>query len=89
MGYPYGKTYLERIRESKPECTDIRNAYWILKKKFCEDNNITDTDLDLKQEFAILGEAFQLTSTTLDVPDVYHFMWDVLDALLGEQEGEW
>lgn len=85
MGYPYDKTYLERIQESDYERQAIRNAYWVLRKKFVEDNKLDGVSLDLKQEFALLGEAFQLESDTLAVPDVYHFMWDVLDALLEKE----
>lgn len=85
MGYPYGKTYLEQIQENNHEMTTVRNAFWTLRKKYIAEHSDVD-DISLKEEFALLGEAFELGSNTLDVPDVYHFMWDVLDELLPESK---
>ena len=83
MGYPYDKTYLEQIQASKHEKEAIRNAFYVLRNKYIADHSdVDDISLSLKEEFTLLGEAFELESITLDVPDVYHFMWDVLDELL-------
>lgn len=84
MGYPYGKTYLEQIRENKKECELIEGAYYILINKLAEEKYGGDIDsLTLPERFAALGEAFKYASNVLDgITDDYHFMWDVLDALL-------
>lgn len=86
MGYPYGKTYLEQIQESERERSDIRKAYWILRNKYNKDHgNVFDYDLTLKDEFALLGEAFELCSEVVgDITDTHHFLWDILDELLPE-----
>lgn len=87
MGYPYDKTYLEQIQENKKECQAIINGYYLLRRKFINEHEeySDDIDLDLKENFALLGEAFELASHTLDgITDKYHFMWDVLEKLLGE-----
>lgn len=82
MGYPYGDTYLEQIQKHKQECEDIRKAYYVLLGKYCRDNGTEDISLSLKESFSLLGEAIELQSVVLDgVPDLYHFMWDVLDEL--------
>ena len=83
MGYPYGKTYLEQIKEGKSECEAIYNAYYVLAHKYAKDHQKDPTELTLKESFGILGEAFELASDILDgCTDEYHFMWDVLDELL-------
>lgn len=39
--------------------------------------------MDINTLFKILGEAFQYNSDVVGcIADPYHFMWDVLDALL-------
>jgi len=89
MGYPYGKTYLEQIQEDKDECMRIQRAYYLLLKKHCKDNRRDDIELTLKQMLALLAEAFELESTTLDgITDEYHFMWDIVDALLTPKKEE-
>ena len=89
MGYPFDKTYLEQIQNSKYERDHIREAFWVLRKKYLNDHpDKSDVGLTLPEEFAILGEAFDLESGVLDIPDQYHFMWDVLDALLPEKSEE-
>lgn len=90
MSYPHGDTYLEQIQKSKYDCSHIREAYYVLLNKFMKDNGIPDDiDLTMSQRFAILGEAFENESVTLHgIPDEYHFMWDVLDALLTFKEEE-
>ena len=83
MGYPYDKTYLEQIQASKNECEDIRKAYYVLAHKYAKDNNMDPIELDITESFKLLGEAFELESNVLDgCSDGYHFMWDILDALL-------
>lgn len=85
MGYPYGKTYLEQIQESERECKDIRTAFWILRNKYIKDHRHGELDLELEQEFELLGEAFRLCSDVVgDITDTQHFMWDILDGLLPE-----
>lgn len=89
MGYPYGKTYLEQIQEKPEECKEIRNAFWVLRQKYVKDHpKYSDgIELSLQENFSILGEAFELASDTVgSIQDPHHFMWDVLDELLG---GEW
>ncbi len=83
MGYPYGDTYLERIQKHKKECEDIRKAYYILVRKYAKEKHIDPIELTLTESFSLLGEAFELESVALDgASDIYHFAWDVLDALL-------
>lgn len=85
MGYPYGKTYLEQIKDDKKECEFIRSAFYVLRDKYCRENKTDSIALTMKEQFMILGEAFDLASFTLnDVNDEYHFMWDVIDELLGD-----
>lgn len=86
MGYPYDKSYLEQIKENKKECEKIINAFYVLRKKYVEENNLSDSiDLSIKENFMVLGEAFELASNTLEnINDGYHFMWDVLLELLGD-----
>lgn len=88
MSYPYDKTYLEKIQENPEECEAITEAYRILRKKWLVEHPETDDiSIPLKEEFAILGEAFDLASYEVgDISDQYHFMWDVLDALLTSKE---
>lgn len=89
MGYPYGDTYLKQIQKNKNECREIRDAYFVLLNKYCKDNHCDDIELDLRQMFAILAEAFELESWTLNgVTDVYHFMGDVVEELLPEHLNE-
>ena len=91
MGYPYGKRYIDKIRDNKQECNEIENAFYVLRKKYVNDHEgYTDyIDLSLKENFAILGEAFELASNTVgDIVDVYHFMWDVVEELLTPMEEE-
>lgn len=85
MGYPYGKTYLEQIQESEYEREAIEKAYYVLVRKYVKESDTInhDTELTLEESFKILGEAFELESDIVGgICDVYHFMWDVLDALL-------
>lgn len=87
MGYPYGDTYLEQIQKHKEECEGIRKAYYILARKYAKEKHIDPIDLTLQESFSLLGEAFELESVVLDgAVDTYHFIWDVLDALLTPKE---
>lgn len=89
MGYPFDKRYIDKIRESKYECEGIVNAFNVLRRKYVSDTpGYTDiTDLSLKEQFMLLGEALELASSTLDgVTDEYHFLWDVLDELFTPNE---
>lgn len=91
MGYPYDKTYLEQIQERPKECELIREAFYILRLKYLRDRgqNIDTDELSIKENFALLGEAFELASDVVDgITDAHHFMWDVLDALLPERSEE-
>lgn len=91
MGYPYGDTYLEQIQKSSMECKEIENAFYVLRQKFVKDHDgYTDTmDLSISENFAVLGEAFELASSTVDgITDIYHFMWDIVDALLTPSKQE-
>lgn len=85
MGYPYDKTYLEKIQENN-ECNDIRTAFHILTSQYCEEHQTDTVAMGVDEYFAVLGKAFKYASDTLEgVSDTYHFMWDVLDALLPEK----
>lgn len=88
MGYPWGKTYLEQIQERKEECEHIAQAYYVLERKYLrEHNKADDVEISLSEMFSILGEAFEHESSVLSgVNDLYHFMWDVIDALLTTKE---
>ena len=89
MGYPYGETYLEQIQRSKRECEEIRQAFYVLRQKYVKDHDgYSDiVDLSIKENFEVLGEAFELASDAADgISDEYHFMWDILDALLTPKE---
>lgn len=88
MGYPYDKTYLEQIQDSKDECEDIKRAFHVLRLKYMKEHKINDViALGIKENFEILGEAFELASQSLDgIIDLHHFMWDVEDALLTPKE---
>ena len=87
MGYPYGDTYLEQIQKHKQECEDIRKAYYVLAHKYAKEKHIEPIELTLTESFSLLGEAFELESVVLDgASDIYHFAWDVLDALLTPKE---
>lgn len=87
MGYPYDKTYLQQIKEDKQQCADIKKAYYVLLHKYLKEHHVDDIDLNLREFFAILAEAFELESETVsNITDVYHFMWDILDELLGVDE---
>lgn len=89
MSYPYEKTYLEQIQEDKKEMSDIQTAYWVLKRKYAKKKGIDTIELSLKENFAILGEAFELASEIVgDIHDSYHFMWDIMDALFPEELAE-
>lgn len=88
MGYPYDKTYLEQIQDRPRECKEIRDAFYVLRNKFVKDNpEYKDPiELDIKENFAILGEAFELASDTVGgITDPYHFLWDILDELVPER----
>lgn len=89
MGYPYGETYLERIQNDKKECERIKSAYLVLANRIAtEEHHSTDfRDLSVAEHFTALGEAFQYGSVVLDgVTDEYHFLDDVLEALLTPRE---
>lgn len=89
MGYPYDKTYLEQIQGHKDECEEIEQAFTVLRKKFVKDSpDYADSiELPISEQFRLLGEAFELASWTLDgISDEYHFMWDVVEALLTPKE---
>lgn len=93
MGYPYGDTYLEQIRKNPDECKAIKDAFNVLRVKYMKDHGYSDTvDLSIEENFKVLGEAFEFASETVgDIADVHHFMWDVVDTLLGgdfEYKGE-
>lgn len=83
MGYPYDKTYLEKIQANTQECRQIRDAYYVLRDKYLKEHpEYDEISLPLSISFGILGEAFELGSWTVgNIPDQYHFMWDVLDEL--------
>lgn len=86
MGYPYDKTYLEEI-QVKNEGDDIRTAFRILTNQYCEEHQTDSIAMEVDEYFAVLGKAFKYASDTLDgISDTYHFMWDVLDALLPENK---
>lgn len=88
MSYPYGKTYLEQIQASPEECRAIREAFYVLRQKYVKDHEgYSDSiDLSIKENFEVLGEAFELVSGTVgDIVDVHHFLWDVLDELVPEK----
>lgn len=88
LGYPYGQTYLERIKEDDRECRNIKEAFYILRRKYVKDHNYADSiELSIVENFTLLGEAFELESTTLQgIADPYHFLWDVVDELLTSNE---
>lgn len=88
MGYPYDKTYLEQIQSSKKECKEIENAFYVLRQKYVRDHGYSDSiDLTIKENFEVLGEAFELASATVgDIVDGYHFMWDIIEELLTPKE---
>lgn len=89
MSHPYDKTYLEQIQESKSECNEIEQAFKVLRQKFVKDSPdyTNSTELPISEQFRLLGEAFELASWTLDgIADEYHFMWDVVEALLTPKE---
>lgn len=89
MGYPYGKTYLEKIQENPKEMEKIRNAYYLLLKQRAKLQGLDTDELDIKESFEVLGEAFDLASDTIDgFIDDYHFMWDVLNALLPDKNNK-
>ena len=89
MSYPYDKRYLDKIRENKAECKAIESAYYTLLKKYCKDNKTDDITLSLQEQFALLGEAFELESHTVgDATDIYHFIWDVIEELLTPTEAK-
>lgn len=89
MGYPYGDTYLEQIQKHKQECEDVRKAYYVLARRYAKEKHTDPIDLTLQESFSLLGEAFELESVVLDgVADTYHFVWDVLDALLTPKKGK-
>lgn len=91
MGYPFDKRYIDKIRESKRECEDITNAFNVLRRKYVNDTPgyTVIIDLSLKEQFMLLGEAFELASPTLDgITDGWHFLWDVLEELLTPNEEE-
>ena len=91
MGYPYNKRYIDQIREHKQECKDIEKAYYVLRSKYIKDHEgySDPIDLSIGESFAILGEAFELASETVDsITDVHHFMWDILEELLTPVKGQ-
>ena len=77
---------METIRKNDEECQEIKSAFNVLKQKYIKESNgrVTDEiELSIKEQFAILGEAFELASWTLDgVADEYHFVQDVVERLL-------
>lgn len=87
MGYPYGDTYLEQIQKNKYDCKKIRDAFWVLAQKYKRVHGLpTGEELTLTQYFEVLGETFEHESVVLDsCTDPHHFVWDVLDALLGPE----
>lgn len=91
MGYPWGETYLMRIQASERECEQIRNAFYVLRSKYVADSDeySDPIDLGIKENFSILGEAFELASDTVrDITDPHHFLWDILDELLEPKRNE-
>lgn len=84
MGYPYDKRYIDKIRENERECKEIENAFYVLRQKYTKDHGYSDsTELSLKENFEVLGEAFEFASDTVGgIMDGYHFMWDVIEELL-------
>lgn len=89
MSYPYGDTYLEQIQKNPNECKQIEQAFYVLRKKYIKDHpGYNDPiDLTLPEQFMLLGEAFELGSQTLNgVSDEYHFVWDIIEALLTPTE---
>lgn len=90
MSYPYGDTYLEQIQKRPEECKHIREAYYVLLNKYMREHKVPDDiDLTMAQRLELLGEAFDYESWTIkDITDSYHFMWDILDALLTPRGGQ-
>ena len=89
MSYPYDKRYIDKIRENKVECEAIESAYYMLLKKYCYDNKTDGISLSLREQFALLGEAFELESHTVgEATDIYHFVWDVIEELLTPTEAK-
>lgn len=88
MGYPFDKRYIDKIRENEKECEDIKNAFYVLRQKYAKDNNYNDViELSIKENFGLLGEAFELASPTVgDISDGYHFLWDIVEELLTSNE---
>ena len=89
MGYPYGKTYLAEIQARSKECADVRTVFYALRAKYVKEHDAyeDDTELSIKENFALLGEAFEYGSEVAGlIDDPHHFMWDVLDALVPEPE---
>lgn len=89
MGYPYGQTYLEQIQDDKGERERIKDAYFVLVNRLAaEQYHAADfRELTVAEHFTALGEAFQYASSVLDgVTDGYHFLNDVLEALLTPKE---
>lgn len=85
MGYPYDKTYLETIKENEYDCKRVREAFWILVSKYKRENKVEE--LTITEFFQVLGEAFEYESSVLEsCNDAHHFMWDVLDELLGQEK---
>lgn len=87
MGYPYDKTYLEKIQANSAEMEGIKTVYSALLRKYMQDNQVdSDIELTIIDLFTVLGQAFEYGSTTLEgIADPYHFMWDVIDELLPEE----
>jgi len=88
MGYPYGKTYLEQIQDSKNMREDVHNAYLVLLHQFCKEQGIEDIEVTLKEQFGILAEAFEYGGVSGCVDDTTHFMQDVIHELLYKDSNE-
>lgn len=88
MGYPYGERYLEQIQGSKTECERIKNAFYALRERYLEEHGYSDhIELTVPEQFEILGEAFAYGSNVIsDISDEYHFIDDVVLALLTPKE---
>lgn len=87
MGYPYGKTYLERIQANPRQMDDIRVAYATIRAVQMQQTNRTLEELTIPEQFAMLGMAFELISDDLQgIADPWHFIQDVIEALLPEKD---
>ena len=86
MSYPSdGIRYIDDIKSSPEECSDIITSFYTLREKYIKEHNHVSSEIDLTipEQLSILGEAFEYGSYTLrGISDEYHFIEDILDELL-------